>query len=73
VNCGFNVYVLWMLYGLSFYIVIILFMNLLLFFAFFEYFCSEIILKNKEHCFRRLRGEPPKVDYFRWSGSSRRK
>jgi hypothetical protein len=51
VNCGFNVYVLWMLYGLSFYIVIILFMNLLLFFAFFEYFCSEIILKIRSTVF----------------------
>jgi hypothetical protein len=37
VICGFNVSVLWMLYGLSFYfyVVIILLMNLLLFFAFF--------------------------------------
>jgi hypothetical protein len=35
VNCGFNVSVLWMLYGLSFYVVIILLMNLLLFFLHF--------------------------------------
>jgi hypothetical protein len=42
VNCGFNVYVLWMLYGLSFYVVIILLMNLLLFFAFLIFF-SEIV------------------------------
>jgi hypothetical protein len=69
VDCGFNVYVLWMLYGLSFYIVIILLMNLLLFFAFFQ----------KKNCgfsagvnFRRPKGGPPKVDYFRRLPGSRR-
>jgi hypothetical protein len=43
VDCGFNVSVLWMLYGLSFYILIILLINLLLFFAFFQKKFSEII------------------------------
>jgi hypothetical protein len=37
VNCGFNVSVLWMLYGLSFYFyVVIIFVDD--FFAFFEFF-----------------------------------
>jgi hypothetical protein len=44
VNCVFNVFVLWILYGLSLYVVIILLMNLLLFFAFFfNFFCFEIV------------------------------
>jgi hypothetical protein len=42
VNCVFNVSVLWILYGLSFYVVIILLMNLLLFFSFFQ---KKIALK----------------------------
>jgi hypothetical protein len=44
VDCGFNVSVLWMLYGLSFYVLIILLINLLLFFLhFFKNNFSEII------------------------------
>jgi hypothetical protein len=46
VNCVFNVSVLWMLYGLSFYfyVVIILLMNLLLFFVFFEFFSLKLLI-----------------------------
>jgi hypothetical protein len=46
VNCGFNVSVLWMLYGLSFYFyVVIIFVDELsvIFLHFFEFFCTEII------------------------------
>jgi hypothetical protein len=46
VNCGFNVSVLWMLYGLSFYFyVVIIFVDefSVIFFSFFRIFFSEII------------------------------
>jgi hypothetical protein len=76
-----------MLYGLSFYVVIILLTNLLLFFAFF---LKKISLKllifgglpwppkiGREFSaglnFRRPRGGPPEVDYFRRLFGSRRK
>jgi hypothetical protein len=45
VNCGFNVSVLWMLYGLSFYLyVVIIFVDdFFVIFCIFRFFCSEII------------------------------
>jgi hypothetical protein len=80
VDCEFNVYVLWMLYGLSFYVVIILLMNLMLFLHFFKkFFALKLLIFGGLPCspkigrgfsagvnFRRPGGGPPKVDYFRW-------
>jgi hypothetical protein len=76
-----------MLYGLSFYVVIILLMNLLLFFAFFSnYFALKLLIfgdlpwppKIRRGFsvglnFWRLGGGPLKVDYFRRLPGSRRK
>ena len=41
--CGFNVYVLWMLYGLSFLCCDYIVDEFAVFFAFFQFFCSEFI------------------------------
>jgi hypothetical protein len=54
VDCGFSVSVLWVLYGLSFYVVIILLMNLLLFFAFFKFFALKLLIFGDLLC-------PPKI------------